>query len=262
MSLTARTGSLDHLAPGHVVVDADHAHALGVTTGDRVTLAFDGKPVHFTVAATLPGEGPYGGNFFVPAGDLTRLGVAKAPTKVLANAAQDSPEGRARAQRAITATLTGPQRGDGRVLAESASAQDSGSEDLEAMASTVILVLGLTVLVAVAGVATTASLTVVERTREFGLLRALGLNGASVHRMVTAECALYGVLGGVLGLALGLPYSWLVVRTVQTSAPFTLPLGQLAAVLAALIAVTATAGMLPALRAARTPPTVAVAQAE
>lgn len=130
------------------------------------------------------------------------------------------------------------------------------------MATTVVLVLGLTVLVAVAGVATTASLTVVERTREFGLLRALGLGAASVHRMVTAECALYGALGGTLGLALGLPYSWLVVRTVQTSAPYTLPVGQLTTVFAALVLITATAGILPALRAARTPPTVAVAQAE
>ena len=259
VSLTARTGSLDHLAPGHVVVDADHAHSLGVAVGDRVTLTYKKRPVHLTVAATLPGEGPYGGNFFVPAGDLTRMGAAAAPTMVTADAAQDGPDGRAEARRAITATLTGPERGDGRVVAESADGKDSQSDDLRTMATTVVLVLCLTVLVAVAGVATTASLTVVERTREFGLLRALGLGAGSVHRMVTAECALYGVLGGVLGLALGIPYSWLVVRTVETSAPFTLPTGSLAVVFTALVLITATAGMIPALRAARTSPTVAVA---
>ncbi|WP_454347051.1 FtsX-like permease family protein [Streptomyces albogriseolus] len=130
------------------------------------------------------------------------------------------------------------------------------------MATTVVLLLCLTVLVAVAGVATTAGLTVVERRREFGLLRALGLSGAAVHRMVTLECALYGVLGGILGLALGVPYSWLVVRVAETSAPFTVPAGQLAAVLAALVLVTAAAGTVPALRASRTPPTVAVAQGD
>jgi putative ABC transport system permease protein len=257
--LTARTGSLDRLAPGHVVVDADHAHSLGVAVGDRVTLTYKKRPVHLTVAATLSGEGPYGGNFFVPAGDLTRMGAAAAPTVVTADAAQDGPYGRAAARRAITATLTGPERGDGRVVAESASGKDSRSDDLRTMATTVVLVLCLTVLVAVAGVATTASLTVVERTREFGLLRALGLGAGSVHRMVTAECALYGVLGGILGLALALPYSWLAVRTVETSAPFTLPAGSLALVFTALILVTATAGMIPAVRAARTSPTVAVA---
>ncbi|CAM5708526.1 ABC transporter permease OS=Streptomyces tendae OX=1932 GN=F3L20_28710 PE=3 SV=1 [Streptomyces tendae] len=124
------------------------------------------------------------------------------------------------------------------------------------------MMLGLTVLVAVAGVATTASLTVVERKREFGLLRALGLGAGAVRRMVTAECALHGVLGGVLGLALGLPYSWLVVRVAEVSAPFSVPVGSLAAVFAGLVVVTAAAGMLPALRASRTSPTTAVAQAE
>ncbi|MEU4655957.1 FtsX-like permease family protein [Streptomyces sp. NPDC023723] len=262
VGLTARTGSLDHLGPGQVVVDADHADRLGVRAGDRVTLAFRGRPVRLTVAATLPGAGPYGGNFFVPAAELTRMGAAAAPTAITANAAQDGARGRIRAQRALTETLTGPVRGAGRVIAEDTAAAAGASDDLRTTATAVIMVLGLTVLVAVAGVATTASLTVVERTREFGLLRALGLSGAAVHRMVTVECALYGVLGGVLGLALGLPYSWLVVRIAQTSAPFTVPAGELTALLTALVLITAAAGTVPALRAARTSPTVAVARTE
>ncbi|MFJ8921608.1 FtsX-like permease family protein [Streptomyces sp. NPDC102415] len=262
VGLTARTGSLGHLAPAHVVVDADHAHRLGVRAGDRLTLTFDGRPVRLTVAATLPGAGPYGGNFFVPAADLSRMGMAAVPTTVTANASQDDAQGRIRAQRAITGTLTGPERGDGRVIAEDTAGGTGESDDLRTMAMTVILVLGLTVLVAVAGVATTASLTVVERTREFGLLRALGLGAAAVHRMVTVECALYGVLGGVLGLALSVPYSWLVVRVAQASAPFSVPVGELAVVFTVLVLVTAAAGMVPALRASRTSPTVAVARAE
>ncbi|MFH8974089.1 FtsX-like permease family protein [Streptomyces sp. NPDC017890] len=262
VGLTARTGSLGGLGPAHVVVDADNAHRLGVRAGDRVTLTFEGRPVHLTVAATLPGAGPYGGNFFVPAAELTRMGADAAPTTVTANASEDGAQGRIRAQRAITDTLTGPERGDGRVMAEEPAGQAGGSDDLRTTATTVIMVLGLTVLVAVAGVATTASLTVVERGREFGLLRALGLSGAAVHRMVTVECALYGVLGGILGLALAVPYSWLVVRVAETSAPFSVPAGELAAVFTALVLVTAAAGMLPALRASRTSPTVAVARTE
>ncbi|MFE9727428.1 FtsX-like permease family protein [Streptomyces sp. NPDC005794] len=261
VSLTARTGSLGHLDPAHVVVDADHAHRLGVQAGDRVTLTFKGRPVQLTVAATLPGTGPYGGNFFVPAADLSRMGMAAVPTTVTADVSQDGAQGRIRAQRAITDTLTGPERGDGRVIAEEAG-RAGESDDLRTMATTVIMVLGLTVLVAVAGVATTASLTVVERKREFGLLRALGLGGAAVHRMVTVECALYGVLGGVLGLALSMPYSWLVVRVAGTSVPFSFPAGELAAVFTVLVLVTAAAGTVPALRASRTSPTVAVAQDE
>ncbi|MEW2074140.1 ABC transporter permease [Streptomyces sp. NPDC013433] len=262
VSLTTRTGSLDDLGPAHVVVDADRAHRLGVQAGDRVTLKFEGRPVELTVAATLTGAGPWGGQFFVPAADLTRMGADAAPTVVTADAAEDGAQGRTSAQRAITETLTGPERGDGRVVAEDSAGQAGESEDLRTTATTVIMLLGLTVLVAVAGVATTASLTVVERKREFGLLRALGLGGTAVHRMVTVECALYGVLGGILGLALGLPYSWLVVRVTRADAPFSVPAGELAAVFTALVLVTAAAGMMPALRASRTSPTVAVAQTD
>ncbi|MFI1956695.1 FtsX-like permease family protein [Streptomyces althioticus] len=260
--LTARTGDLGPLGPARVVVDAEHAHLLGVEAGDRVTLTSEGRPVRLTVAATLPGAGPHGANFFVTPADLTRLGAGPAPTLISANAAGDGAEGRARAHRAVTETLTGPERGDGRVVAEDTATRTGPDDDLRTMATTVVLLLCLTVLVAVAGVATTASLTVVERRREFGLLRALGLDGAAVHRMVTLECALHGVLGGVLGLALGLPYAWLVVRAAEVSAPFTVPAGQLATVLAALVLVTAAAGTIPALRASRTPPTVAVAQGD
>ncbi|MGX9872020.1 FtsX-like permease family protein [Streptomyces cellulosae] len=260
--LTARTGALGELGPARVVVDAEHAHRLGVEAGDRVTLTSGDRPVRLTVAATLPGAGPHGVNFFVTPADLTRLGAGPAPTLITANAATDGAEGRARAHRAVTQILIGPERGDGRVVAEDAATRTGADDDLRTMATTVVLLLGLTVLVAVAGVATTVSLTVVERRREFGLLRALGLGGAAVHRMVTLECALHGVLGGILGLALGLPYSWLVVRAAETSAPFTVPAGQLATVLAALVLVTAAAGTLPALRASRTPPTVAVAQGD
>ncbi|MGV9950318.1 FtsX-like permease family protein [Streptomyces cellulosae] len=260
--LTARTGALGELGPARVVVDAEHAHRLGVEAGDRVTLTSGDRPVRLTVAATLPGAGPHGVNFFVTPADLTRLGAGPAPTLITANAATDGAEGRARAHRAVTQILTGPERGGGRVVAEDAATRTGVDDDLRTMATTVVLLLGLTVLVAVAGVATTASLTVVERRREFGLLRALGLGGAAVHRMVTLECALYGVLGGILGLALGLPYSYLTVRAAEVSAPFTVPAGQLAAVVAALVLVTAAAGTVPALRASRTPPTVAVARGD
>ncbi|MGW4102110.1 FtsX-like permease family protein [Streptomyces sp. NPDC004976] len=260
-ALTARTGSLDRLGPSRVVVDADYAHDLGVRAGEQVTLTIEGHAVDFTVAATLPGAGPSGAQILMTAGDLTRMGVDAAPTHVIANAAEGGAQGRARAERALTEVVNSPE-GGGRIIAEGLGGPEDGSDELRTVATTVIMLLGLTVVVAVAGVATTASLTVVERRREFGLLRALGLGAAAVHRSVTLECALHGVLGGVLGLALGLPYAWLVVRVAEVSAPFSVPVGQLAVVFAGLVVLTAGAGMVPALRASRTSPVTAVAHAE
>ncbi|MDI6520354.1 ABC transporter permease [Streptomyces coelicoflavus] len=262
-ALAARTGSLDRLGPSRIVVDAEQAHRLGVRAGDRVSLGFGGRAHEFRVAATLPGTGLYGAQFLVTARDLTRMGAAPTPTEVIVDAADPGPRGRARAGRALTDIVDGSAGGGGRITVEGLGGPgDEGSDDLRTAATTAVLLLGLTVVVAVAGVATTAGLTVVERRREFGLLRALGLSASAVHRTVTLECALHGVLGGVLGLALGLPYAWLVVRVAEVSAPFSVPVGQLSVVFGALVLLTAVAGALPARRASRTSPVVAVAGAE
>jgi putative ABC transport system permease protein len=76
--------------------------------------------------------------------------------------------------------------------------------------------------------------------------------------MLTAESARYGVIGAAIGLLLDVPYAWLAVQAIGVDAPLTLPAGQLAAVVAALVVFTALAGVLPARRAARVSPVVAL----
>ncbi|MGP4049985.1 FtsX-like permease family protein [Streptomyces sp. 2A115] len=130
------------------------------------------------------------------------------------------------------------------------------------MGTTALGLVALTVLIAVVGVTATTSLTAIERTREFGLLRALGLGGGALRRTITLEAGLYGVLGGVLGLALGVPYAWLLVRIAVTDAPLRLPGAQLLLVFTALAALTALAGLLPARRATRITPMTALGSTE
>ncbi|PJE96594.1 ABC transporter permease [Streptomyces carminius] len=258
--LPTATGTLGAPRAGHAVVDAQYARDLGVRAGDRISVRYQERTTTFTVAATLRGSGPYHASVYVPAADLTRMGVDTAPTTITADAAEDGPGGRSRADAALTGLLADPADRHGRVLVHDPAEQQGSSSDLGTVGTTVILVLGLTVIVAVVGVSITASLGVVERTREFGLLRALGLTAGSAHRTVTVECAIHGALGGVLGLALALPYSWLVVRTIAATAPFSLPTGRLALVVCVLTLLTAAGGAAPAVRASRTPPVTAVAQ--
>jgi putative ABC transport system permease protein len=77
--------------------------------------------------------------------------------------------------------------------------------------------------------------------------------------MLTTEAALYGVIGAAVGLVLGVPYAWLAVRALGVNAPLTLPVWQLVAVFGVLVLLTALAGVLPARRAARVSPVVALA---
>src|SRR5262249_61354968 len=66
-------------------------------------------------------------------------------------------------------------------------------------------------LVALLGVISTLFISVLQRTRDFGLLRAVGASRAQILRAVLAEAALMGLIGAVLGLALGFVLEWYVL---------------------------------------------------
>jgi putative ABC transport system permease protein len=108
-------------------------------------------------------------------------------------------------------------------------------------------------LIALLGVANTQALSVVERTREIGLLRAIGMRARQVTRMIRAETLVVGLVGVPLGVLAGLAGAWLAVRALSgvPSAGLVVPTAGLLG--AALVAVVASvlAARAPARRAAR-----------
>lgn len=112
--------------------------------------------------------------------------------------------------------------------------------------------LALAIVIAIIGIINTLGLSVLERTREIGLLRAVGLSRARLRRVVTLESVAIAVLGAVLGMALGLVVGSLLrwaLRDDLTS--LGLPLGQLAIFLVLAVVVGVIAAVIPAIRAAR-----------
>ncbi len=119
-------------------------------------------------------------------------------------------------------------------------------------------------LVAVLGVVTALLISVLQRRRELGLLRAVGATRGQVMTSVLAEAALLGGLGVGLGLLVGLPLEWYTVRVLlfeETGflCPLLMPWAVTAACVGLTLACTLLAGVGPALHAARTPITEAVA---
>lgn len=257
--MRASSGTIAALRPGQAMVAGWIADELGLRAGDRTEFRSEqGGAVAVTVTAVLPMGAPMDGSIVLTPEDLTALGAPSDPSVVLVDAAADG-------DRALTAareTISGiVGTGDGIPGVEVAVLADLRTEAEDAVTSLLVAalgLLGLTVLIAVVGVGTTTGLSVLERTQESGLLRALGLSRSRLRQMVTTESALYGVIGAVLGLALGIPYAWLAVGALDLEAPFDLPVGQLLLILLALAAFTAVAGLLPARRAARVSPVAAL----
>ncbi|WP_026912468.1 ABC transporter permease [Patulibacter minatonensis] len=110
----------------------------------------------------------------------------------------------------------------------------------------VYALLGLSVLVALFGIVNTLSLSIQERIRELGLLRAVGATRAQVRRMVLLEAAITALLGALLGAALGFVLAAAVGATLDGFA-LSIPVGQIAL----LVALTGVLGVVAAIRPAR-----------
>ena len=116
--------------------------------------------------------------------------------------------------------------------------------------------LGLAILIALFGISSTLTRSVIERTRESALLRVLGLTRGQLRRMLLCEAALMAALAAVLGVGLGSAFGLAMVRALSSAASgrivLSVPYAQLA--LYALISACAglVAAIMPTRRAART----------
>jgi len=113
--------------------------------------------------------------------------------------------------------------------------------------------LGLAVVIAVLGIVNTLALSVIERTREIGLLRAVGLSRRQLRTMLRLESVAIALLGAVLGVGLGLVAGWALQRSLADDGidVLSIPGGQLAVFVALAGLVGVLAALWPGRRAAR-----------
>ncbi|QIY69314.1 ABC transporter permease [Streptomyces sp. RLB1-33] len=243
-------GSLDHLGTDGIALTRKEADTQHLTTGDTARLTFtDGKRENFTVRAV------YGRSEL--AGDYVITRAAWAPHRT-----QDSDSlvavtfksGVSAADGEAAVKKVAAQYGNPEVQTRDEYAQSSAG-GIDMMLTLVYALLALAVLIALLGIANTLTLAIHERTRELGLLRAVGQTRAQLRAMVRWESVLVAAFGTAGGLALGAFLGWVLVEASDGASDsafaFAIPPVRLVVVALVGLAAGALAGLRPARRAAR-----------
>ena len=201
LSLPFAAGSLASLESGTVVLGESVAKRLDLKVGDEVTMEMQGGDVPLKVSAV------FGASSGVPAevlvtfdtfqkGALAPLDsmvfVSKAPgadTDAVRGAIEDITKD------LPTVTVKDPE-----------GYADEQKEQIQIFLYLIYGLLGLSVVIAILGVVNTLGLSVIERTREIGLIRAIGTSRRQLRTMIRLESVVVAVFGALLGIALGIAF--------------------------------------------------------
>jgi putative ABC transport system permease protein len=125
--------------------------------------------------------------------------------------------------------------------------------DINLMLNLIYAMLALAIVIALMGIANTLALSIHERTRELGLLRAVGMTRQQLRATIRVEAVIIALFGTALGLGLGMFFGWAIVRSLaeQGFTEFIVPVGPLAVVATIAVLAGVVAAILPARRAAR-----------
>ncbi|MEU4681235.1 ABC transporter permease [Micromonospora sp. NPDC023737] len=260
-TLTATAGDLGRFGPGTVLVHRELADARGWTVGTAVTVRSRTLRVVAVVdggTGPAPSAGvPTGHRLYLTDADFSALFPAERGYLAEIDPADGVAAGKARA--AIESVLA---RYPTVNLMDQAAYKKTMTGTIDMMLAIVTALLGLAVVIALVGVANTLSLSVLERTRENAVLRAIGLTRGRMRLMLAVESVLMAVVGALLGLGLGTGVSVAAMALLtRLGGDFhvVLPVGQLALILGVAVVAALLASVLPARRALARPVVEALA---
>lgn len=245
-AITYETGTAP-VGDGEIAFAESTAESLGVRVGEKIELGFGSGVQVATVSGVFADVGSLG-QALIPFSTVESAGLKRADSTIAVNKKENAGFQTTRA--AIE-----------RVIADNPSVvvqdKESFAEAQRAQVTTLLnliyALLGLAIVIAILGIINTLALSVIERTRELGLLRAVGLERPQLRRMVTLESIAIAVLGAVLGIAAGLMFGVALQRTFADTGitVLAIPVLQLVIFLVVAAIVGILAAVFPARRAAK-----------
>jgi putative ABC transport system permease protein len=260
LSLEVADGDLAQLTAGAIAASREVASDRGLRVGSAVTVRTPRGERVLTVRALYDTSGldafarrelPVADYLVTPA-DHRALAGGGGLTMVLAT--RQAGAGRDAAEAAVAAALRDHPTVE---IASDAELRRRATAAIDPTLRLLYGLLGLAVVIGLAGVVNTLALSLLERARELGLLRVIGMGRGQVRSMVAWEAVIVATIGTGVGVGLGAFLGWAVCRDLEL--PPTIPVGQLVPFAAAATLLAVAAATRPALRAARLDPVRAVA---
>ncbi|WP_327414381.1 ABC transporter permease [Streptomyces sp. NBC_01233] len=234
-------------------VGSEYATKHGIKLGDELTVAFTGgNTVKLKVAAITSDGGNIDKTMKYISTDIARANVPadRLPLPFMLLASAKDGQSDAAAYKAVKAAMAEyPQY----AVRNQADYKQSLKDQVGQLLNMVYGLLGLAIVIAVLGVVNTLALSVVERTREIGLMRAIGLSRRQLRRMIRLESVVIALFGALLGLGLGMGWgaSAQQLLALQGLKVLEIPWPTIIGVFAASAFVGLFAALVPAFRAGR-----------
>ncbi|MEO9177323.1 MAG: FtsX-like permease family protein [Gaiellales bacterium] len=237
------------LGRSDVVVDVDVAKSEHLKVGSTVRLQTRaGKTGSYVVRGTYDANNsPFSGFLMTPRG-FGEISTTREPINVLGKTVSgsnaDKVVARVQAQLDKSYPIAEIKTRDQFVKAQ--------LDSLNPIIALLYALLAISVIISVFGIVNSLVLSIFERTREIGMLRAIGLSRRQTRRMVRYESVITSVIGGILGTIVGIFFGFVMSKGLENQGiQFAVPVGQIVLFLIISAIVGVLAAILPARRASR-----------
>ena len=244
MKVDPISGSPTALGRDSIGVYKDVAEQKGLRLGDQVPVVFKDSGTRSLRLALIYGENRQAGNYLLGTQAYEANFTNRLDSKVLVKrAAGVSPAA------ALAAVKQVAQAYPGANVLDRAQFKAEQTKFLDQLLRLVYALLGLAILIALLGIANTLALSIFERTRELGLLRAVGMTRSQLRSAIRWESVIIALQGTALGLLIGLFFGWALVTALSDEgiSVFRIPYASLAIV----VVLAAVAGMAAAVPPSR-----------
>jgi putative ABC transport system permease protein len=248
LDLDVAQGSLDDLRGDAIAVDSTTAKSKGWHVGDQVKVTFAKVGDKTLRVAAIYRRADAGGQYLIPLATYQRYFAAQFDARVFVSRASGvSAADTRRAVESVTSAYPNATLQDQTEFKAAQAAQ------INTLLGLIYVLLVLAILIAFLGIMNTLALSIFERTRELGLLRAVGMTRAQLRSTVRWESVIIALFGTLLGLLIGLFFGWALVQALKDQGfdHLTVPIGQLAAVVLVAALAGVVAAVWPGYRAAR-----------